>query len=130
MPAKGWCIPGSWNWFGSCVSMCAYVCVSAPRPLIASGVIWCDWLSKFYGFSVFQVFHMTLAIDKMNGRGLSNSTLWTPANKTKVTRYWPQKERLTAATRCMASVIKMSGQMHSNTYKRRLAISLTVIISA
>ena len=37
----------SWNCFGPCVSMCARACVCVsvclpPRPLITSGVIWCD----------------------------------------------------------------------------------------
>ena len=31
----------SWNCFGSRVGMCVYVC-PPPRPLITSGVIWCD----------------------------------------------------------------------------------------
>ena len=30
----------SWKCFGSRVKMC--VCVSAPRPLITTGMIWCD----------------------------------------------------------------------------------------
>ena len=40
----GACAPGSWNCFGSHVGMCVCVsvCVSAPRALITSGVIWCD----------------------------------------------------------------------------------------
>ena len=35
----------SWNYFGSHISMCVYLCVSVcppPRALIYSGVIWCD----------------------------------------------------------------------------------------
>ena len=37
---------------------------------------------------------------------------------------------LTVATRRSASVVKVSGQMHSDVFKRRLAFSLIVIISA
>ena len=32
----------------------------------------CDWLNKCYGFSLFS-FSMTLAVDKMDVRGLSNT---------------------------------------------------------
>ena len=32
----------------------------------------CDWLNKFYDFSAFDLLYMTLAIDKMDGHGLSN----------------------------------------------------------
>ena len=56
-------------------------------------------------FSTFQLLYMTLAIDIMDGLGLSNT-----------------------AKRWSASVIKMSGQMCSDIFKRRLAVSFKVII--
>ena len=35
-----------------CVRVCAHVCVSAPKLLITSCIIWTqyDWLNKFYSF--------------------------------------------------------------------------------
>ena len=70
----------------------------------------CDWLNKFYSF---QLLYMTPAIDKMDGRGLI---------KTTCRECLPATEGL--PERCSASVIKVSGRVHSN------AFSFTVIISA
>ena len=50
-----------------------------------------------------------------------------PTKKTKVMGYWLQKEHLTVATRWSASVIMVIELMHSNTFKRKLAFSFTVI---
>ena len=55
------------------------------------------------------------------GRRLSNSM---SAKKTKAMRYWLQKEHPTVATRWSTSVVKVSGRMHSDAFKRRLAFGL------
>ena len=49
-----------------CVCVCARICVSAPRLLITSGVIWTsyDWLNKFYSF------YMATAFVIVSRRGL------------------------------------------------------------
>ena len=48
--------------------------------MIWCGVDVCDWLNKLYGFFAFQLLYMTLAIDKINGCGLGNTTHreWLP----------------------------------------------------
>ena len=48
--------------------MCVCVCVSAPRLLITSGVIWCDidpydWLNKLYGFYMAAVVNVGSGCD-------------------------------------------------------------------
>ena len=78
-----------------CVCACVRVCVSvSPRPLITSGVIWCDidhvqlvkqvlWL-----FPQCSQFLYDTCRDKMDGRGLISTArrVFLP-RKTKVTRY-------------------------------------------
>ena len=72
---------------------------------------------------------MTLAIDKMDRRGLSNTAhRGHLPKKTKVTQYYVATEGL--PERWSASVKKMSGRMDSNAFKRRLAFNFTVIILA
>ena len=72
---------------------------------------------------------MTLPIDKMNERGIIVTHV-VNACLPKVTWYWPQKEHLTGATRRSASVIEVSGRMHSNAFKRKLAFGFALIILA
>ena len=73
---------------------------------------------------------MTLAINKLNGLGLSNSARHERLpKKTKIMRYWLQKYQAIVTSRCI-SVIKVSGRICSNAFKNRLAFSFTVIISA
>ena len=83
-----------------CVSVSVSVCLSVsvcppPRPLITSGVIWCDIdrvrlvkqvLQLFPAFN--YVLHTALAIDKMDGRGHYNTARSErQPKKTKATRY-------------------------------------------
>ena len=53
-----------------CVGICVCVCVSAPRLLITSGVIWTpyDWLNKFYSC------YMATVVIIVNGRGFGIDT--------------------------------------------------------
>ena len=77
-----------------CVCVCVSVCLP-PRPLITSGVIWCDIgrvrlvkqvLRLFPAFN--YVLHTALAIDKMDGRGhFKIARSERLPKKTKVTRY-------------------------------------------
>ena len=78
-------------------------------------------LNKFYGFFAFQLFYMTLVVDEMYGHGLSNSERCE--SLPKKTKVMP-----TVATRQRASIIKVSGLMHSDTFKRSLGLNFTVII--
>ena len=73
--------PGMRAWFLEIINLvrerryvCVHVCVSVCLPLralITSHVkhMRNNWIKQFYGFSVY----MTLAVDKLNGRGLSNN---------------------------------------------------------
>ena len=72
---------------------------------------------------------MTFATDKMDGRGLINTArcVCLP-KKTKVMQQLLATEGL--PERQSASVIKVSGRMRSSMFKRRLALSFTVILSA
>ena len=80
---------------------------------------------------------MTLAIDKVDGRGLSNTTLSHCAHlhgkEDEVEAVLAKEGRhinyLAVATRQSASVIKVSVRMHSDAFKRRLAFSFIVIKS-
>ena len=51
----------------ACLCACIYVCVSPPRLLITSGMVWCDidLLSKFHGFYIGAV------VGIFRGHGLS-----------------------------------------------------------
>ena len=134
-------LQASMHWFFEnaldCVSVCTYVrvcvlCVCSPlRALITSGAIltMCDWLNKFMAFPLFSSFILHLLLIKLILVALVNSTSWIPAKKTKV-RNAVLKEHPTVATRWGASIMKVSGWIHSDTFKRRLAFSFTVMISA
>ena len=63
----------------------------------------CAWLNEFYGFSLFSAaLYDTLLMQHV------------VTNKTKVMQYYLQKNYLKDGV--LASVKKVSGQMHSNTY--------------
>ena len=73
---------------------------------------------------------MTLAIDKLNGRGLSNNAHRERLlKKTKMTWYKLQNYQGIAASRSI-SVVEVCRQICSNTFKRRLAFGFIVIILA
>ena len=105
-----------------------YVCVSALEGINNHGVIQtvCDWLNKFYGFSLLSIALYDTCVD---GRGLMNAAhCECLAKKTKVTGHYVATEGL--PKRQSTSVIKLSRQMRSDSFKRRLAFSFTVIILA
>ena len=61
--------------------------------------------------------HMTPAIDKLNGRGLSNTLCHERLlKKTKVMQYWLQKDYQTVPTSWNVSIIKVSGRMCSDAF--------------
>ena len=63
---------------------------------------------------------MTLAIDKLNGYGLSNTACHERLpKKTKVMLYWLQKDYQAVPTSQNISIIKMRVRMHSDAFKRR-----------
>ena len=73
---------------------------------------------------------MTLAINELNGHGLSNSVHHECLPKrTNIMRYLLQKYQAIVTSRSV-SVIKVSGRIYSDTFKTRLAFGFTVIISA
>ena len=84
------------------------------------------WL--FSGFSYF----MTLAVNKMDWRGFSNTACHAcQSNIPKLMLTSHRRRRtsyLAVATRQNTSVIMMSGQMRSDKFYRRLCFSFTVII--
>ena len=111
-----------------------YVCVSAPKGINNQ---WHDMVgyrqcmigkTSFMAFSGFQLLYITLSIDKMDGCGLSNAAYHE--GLARRLRYHgtgyrrntkqQQQERST-------SVIKVSGQIHSDAFKRRLVFSFTVL---
>ena len=48
----------------------------------------CDWLNKFYGFSLLLLLDMTVAVDRMDMRGDINTACCERLpKKTKVMRY-------------------------------------------
>ena len=115
-----------------CMPVCVCVCVSVcppPRPLVTSGMIWfdidCVWLVKqvLQLFPLFICFIWHLLSIKWMGVALVTQEFWTLANKAKVKWYYIQKEHPMVATRQNTSVIKMSGQMCSDAFKRRLALA-------
>ena len=73
---------------------------------------------------------MTLTVDKMDGCGHINTACHERLpKKIKVTWYMVlAMKRL--PKRWSASFIKVSGRMHSDTFKKRPAFSFTVTISA
>ena len=84
-----------------------------------------SWL--FPAFNLYDTFQVS--IDKMNGCGHINSTcLEHLPKKTKVTRYYVATKEL--LERQNASFIKVSGQMHSENFKRSPAFGFIGIILA
>ena len=72
---------------------------------------------------------MILAVNKLNGRDLSNTTRCERLpKKTKVMHHLLQKDYQTVTTSWSFSVIKVNGQMHTDAFKRKLGFSFTVII--
>ena len=109
--------------------VCLSVCVSASEAINNQ---WCDidrvWLVKQV-LRLFPLLHMAFSIDKMDGRGHFNTAHRERLpKKTKVMWYVLATKGL--PKRQSPSFIKVSGQMHNNAFKRRLAFSFTVIISA
>ena len=79
-------------------------------------------------FPAFNYFIRHFPSIKMDGRGHFNTARRERLpKKTKMTQYQLQKG---LPERQSASFIKVSGQMLSDAFKRRLAFSFTVIISA
>ena len=78
----------------------------------------------------FPFLYMTLAIDKLNGHGLSNNACRERLpKKTKITRYYLQNYQAVATIQSIL-FIKVSGQICSDAFKSRLAFGFTVIILA
>ena len=113
-----------------CARACARVCVCVilpPRSLITSHVKGTrhNRIMKFYGYSISLY---DTAIDKLNRSGLSNTVFHECLpKKGQVIRYLLQKDYQAAPTSRSISVIKVSGQMRSDTFIRRLGFSFTVI---
>ena len=124
----------SWNCSGSQVGMyvCVCVCVSAPRTLITSGVIWCvidrvqlvnqvSWL-----FPAFNYFIWHLSSIKWMAVAILTQHIMNTCQKTKMTvlatKGLPERQS--------ASFIKVRGLMRSDAFKRRPAFSFTVRILA
>ena len=64
---------------------------------------------------------MTPAVDKLNGRDVSNTARRERLLKrTKVTQYWQQKDYQAVPTRQNVSMIEVSGQMRSDAFRARL----------
>ena len=73
---------------------------------------------------------MTLAVDKLNGRGLSNSARRERFPKEmKITWYSLQKYQAIVTSRSIL-VIKVSGRICSDAFKNRLVFGFAVILSA
>ena len=116
--------------------VCVCVCVSVYPPLrilITSGVIWCDmgrlWLVK----PILQLFSLLPSINWMGMALVTQCVMHTrqrcwswhcTIHRRRLINY------LAVATTWSASVIKMSGQIHSNEFKRRLGFSFTIMILA
>ena len=85
----------------------------------------CNNHKAVYGPSV--SLYDSLAINKLNGRGLSNTACRERLpKKTKVT--W--KDYQAAPVSRSVSIIKVSGQMCSDKFKRGLGFHFTIIILA
>ena len=79
-------------------------------------------------FPCFQSLYVTLAVDKMDGHGYINTARHEHLpKKTKVTQNYLQKDYPKDRAWLSALVIKVSGQMRSDAFKRRLTFSFTVI---
>ena len=103
------------------------------RALITSGMIWCDighvWLVK-------QVLRLFSILPSINWKGLALVTQGAMHAKQRCQSWCHTSHRrrrinyLAVATRWSATVIKVSGWMHSDDFKRRQDFSFTVIIWA
>ena len=117
----------SWNCFVH-MSVCVCLCVCL-RALIASGVIWCDigrmWLVK----PALQLFRI---LPSINWKGVVLVTQHIVHDRQRCQSWHSTSHRrrhinyLAVATRQNALVIKVSRQIHSNEFKRRLGFSFTV----
>ena len=91
-----------------------------PRPLITSNVIWCDighvWL-------LLSINWMGMALVTQHTRQRYQSRHHTNHKRRNI-------NYLAVATRRSTSVIKVSGRVHSNKFKRKLGFSFIVIILA
>ena len=115
------------------VCVCVYVCASKLRALITSGVMWCDvscmWLIK----SVLQLFSF---LPSINWIGLALVTQCIMQTKRRCQSLHHTSHRrssinyLVVVTRRSPSVIKVSGRMRSDKFKRSLGFSFTVMILA
>ena len=122
--------------WSACRYACVHVCVSVcppPRPLITSGVIWCDIgcvrlvkqvLRLFPAFNYF-IWHfpsikwMGVAILTQH---VMNACLKNQGDMVLATKGLPKRRSV--------SFTKVSVRMHNNAFKRRPTFSFTVIISA
>ena len=74
---------------------------------------------------------MILVIDKMDGNGLSNTVCYDCLpRRLKINNIVLATEGAPDLLQDSTSVIKVSGQMCSDAFKRRLAFSFTLIILA
>ena len=122
----------SWNHFCSHINMCVSVCFPL-RVLITSGVIWCHtgwvWLVK----PILQLFSLLLSINWKSVVLVTQLIVHAKQRCPSWCRTSHRRRRinyLAVATRWSASIIKVSGRMHSDKFKRRLGFSFTVIIKA
>ena len=120
----------SWNWFSSCVGMC--MCLP-PRPLITSGVIWCDIDCVQLVKQVLQLFpafsYFTRHLSSIKWKAVSILTQHA-VNTCQRKLWWHSTsyKRTTQKTECF--IYKSKGRMCNDAFKSRLAFSFTVIISA
>ena len=122
----------SWYYFCLHVSMCVRLSVCPPlRIFITRYVIWCDignvWLVK----PVLQLFRI---LSSTNWKGVALVTQRVLHSRKKCQSWHCTSHRrrhinyIAVATRRSASVIKVSGWMRIDEFKRRLGFSFTVII--
>ena len=121
-----WFLEIAFVWeFGVCVCVCVYVCASMPKGIHMKGM----HNNRFYSFSVF-IWHLLLinlmsmvlvTLHIVNAWLRRQSWCPTTSHRKRCFNY------LAVATRQSASFTKVSGQMHSNAFKRRLAFGFTVI---
>ena len=121
----------SWNRFCLCIGMCVCVCVFVwVSALEGINNHWCDMV--WYRLGVIGWTRSTsfqfIAIDRLDEIDLNNTVChilqasWhCTIHKRKCINY------LAVAIRQSTSVIKVSGQMRSDKFKRRLGFSFTLI---
>ena len=115
---------------------CQYVCLSVyphPRALIISGLIWCDIGHVWLGKPVLQLFSLFLLINWMGMALVTQHVVhtWQRCQSWCCTIHRRRRiNYLAVATRQSTSFIKVSGQMHSNEFKRRLGFNFTIIVLA